>query len=198
MEYTTTVFLLVIAQQQQCQLPGPTHRIGFHCVWKTSSLIRRAHVPSKSLDRSEWGLTRRIHHGARQDPSLSTVVVLGGEYNDDGSAVVPSTEGCWPMIYCILEVDGVPGISFHVRLSQPLRAASSYGFLFFFSSSLSLSSRACTRFYPKPSSGQAVVTGAYPSSPPARAFVFCRIGFSFPTARRLPSNVANSRSRVFR
>ena len=71
-------------------------------------------------------------------------------------------------------------------------------FFVFFSSSLSLSSRACTRFYPKPSSGQAVVTGAYPSSPPARAFVFCRIGFSFPTARRLPSNVANSRSRVFR
>ena len=52
-------------------------------------------------------------------------------------------------------------------------------------------------FYPHPSSVQAVVTGvSHPFSPP---FVpSCLLGCNIPTARRLSSNVANSRSRAFR
>ena len=49
-----------------------------------------------------------------------------------------------------------------------------------------------------PASGQAVVSGVAPS--PARYVpsFLSRIGFSIPTARRLSSNVANSRFRAFR
>ena len=56
-------------------------------------------------------------------------------------------------------------------------------FLFFFFS----------HFY-FPASGQAVVTGVVPSPPRFLPSILSRIGFSYPTARR----VANSRSRTFR
>ena len=67
-----------------------------------------------------------------------------------------------------------------------------------FWSSLLLSSSTRRRFYPQRSSGQAVVTGVVPSSPRYVPSFLSRIGFSIPTARRFSSNVANSRSRVFR
>ena len=50
----------------------------------------------------------------------------------------------------------------------------------FFLSSLLLSSLARRRFHPRQTSGQAMVTGVYPSPPPVRAFIVCRayyIGF---------------------
>ena len=74
-------------------------------------------------------------------------------------------------------------------------------FLFYFilCSTLLFSSLARRRFYPRQSSGQTVVTGVVLS--PSRyvaLFFWSRIGFSIPTARRISSNVANSRSRAFR
>ena len=54
------------------------------------------------------------------------------------------------------------------------------------------------RFYPQRSAGQAVVTGVIPSPPRYVPSFLSRIGFSIPAARRVSSNVANSRSRAFR
>ena len=54
------------------------------------------------------------------------------------------------------------------------------------------------RIYPQQPSGQAVVTGAFPSPLRHTPSFLSRIGFSIPTARRLGSNVANSRPHAFR
>ena len=50
-------------------------------------------------------------------------------------------------------------------------------------------------FYPQRSSGQAVVTGVVPSPPRYVLFFLSHMGFRIPTARRFPSNVANTLSR---
>ena len=48
-------------------------------------------------------------------------------------------------------------------------------------------------------SEQGIVSGVVPSTPPGTCLqLLSRIGLSTPTARRFPSNVANSRSRAFR
>ena len=75
-----------------------------------------------------------------------------------------------------------------------------YFILFCFSkSSLSLSSSTRRRFYPQPSSGQAVVTGVVPFPPRyvPSMFIAHSVQYSH-TARRFSSNVAYSRSRAFR
>ena len=71
-------------------------------------------------------------------------------------------------------------------------------FFFFFNHQLYFPAQIGSFIHPQRSSGQAV--GSQVSSLPHRTcFQFLsRIGFSIPTARRFSSNVANSRSRVFR